>query len=155
VIVLRPSSLRSSSTMGLGVSKEGPCQEPERPESVISSKLHGRQASIRQSTIRAKSKQPMPDPNELERRFTKVLVRPDSGLRYRSRFTAALYQCLCRSHLVFVPKQCRNVARTDNSVFCFLSSGCRKRESPNIPLLKFNWPLALLLNLRSSSDLRS
>jgi hypothetical protein len=79
VIVLRPSSLRSSSTMGLGVSKEGPCQEPERPESVISSKLHGRQASIRQSTIRAKSKQPMPDPNELERRFTKVLVRPDSA----------------------------------------------------------------------------
>jgi hypothetical protein len=46
---------------------------------VISSKLHGRQASIRQSTIRAKSKQPMPDPNELERRFTKVLVRPDSA----------------------------------------------------------------------------
>jgi hypothetical protein len=63
--------------MGLGVSKEGPCQEPERPESVISSKLHGRQASIRQSTIRAKSKQPMPDPNELERRFTKVLASMD------------------------------------------------------------------------------
>lgn len=44
-------------------------------ESVIpSSKLHGRQASIRQSTIKPKAKQPMPDPNELERRFTKVLV---------------------------------------------------------------------------------
>lgn len=58
--------------MGLSVSKE----ETSVPEAdtVISSKLHGRQASIRQSTIKAKAKQPMPDPTELERRFTKVLV---------------------------------------------------------------------------------
>lgn len=63
--------------MGIISSKESPPaleSAPERPESVISSKMHGRQASVRQSTIRAKSKQPMPDPNELERRFTKVLV---------------------------------------------------------------------------------
>lgn len=61
--------------MGLGVSKEASsAPEPDRADSVISSKLHGRQASIRQSTIKAKAKQPMPDPNELERRFTKVLV---------------------------------------------------------------------------------
>ena len=72
--VFNPHVSVSEATMGLGLSKEGPCQEPERPESVISAKLHGRQASIRQSTIRAKSKQPMPDPSELERRFTKVLV---------------------------------------------------------------------------------
>ncbi|CAG9829758.1 unnamed protein product [Diabrotica balteata] len=57
--------------MGLTMSK----QETSAPEadSVISSKLHGRQASIRQSAIKAKAKQPMPDPAELERRFTKVL----------------------------------------------------------------------------------
>lgn len=63
--------------MGIISSKESPPAlelPPERPESVASSKMHGRQASVRQSTIRAKSKQPMPDPNELERRFTKVLV---------------------------------------------------------------------------------
>lgn len=67
-------------TMGLLSSKE---EAPsERPESVVSSSttkpsanLQPRQASIRQSTIKAKSKQPMPDPAELERRFTKVLVR--------------------------------------------------------------------------------
>lgn len=41
----------------------------ERPDSVISSKHNARQSSIR-----IKSKQPMPDPAELERRFTKVLV---------------------------------------------------------------------------------
>lgn len=62
--------------MGLLSSKE---EAPsERPESVVSSSkptnLQPRQASIRQSTIKAKSKQPMPDPIELERRFTKVLV---------------------------------------------------------------------------------
>lgn len=59
--------------MGLSISKEEqpPPQQgpPDKPESVISSKHHARQASIR-----VKSKQPMPDPNELERRFTKVLV---------------------------------------------------------------------------------
>lgn len=63
--------------MGMISSKESPPAleaTPDRPESIISSKMHGRQASVRQSTIRAKSKQPMPDPNELERRFTKVLV---------------------------------------------------------------------------------
>ncbi|XP_018568312.1 formin-like protein CG32138 isoform X1 [Anoplophora glabripennis] len=64
--------------MGLGVSKEASsAPEPDRADSVISSKLHGRQASIRQSTIKAKAKQPMPDPNELERRFTKVLASMD------------------------------------------------------------------------------
>lgn len=66
--------------MGLGVSKEDSSGEPETPESVISSKLHGRQASIRQSTIKAKSKQPMPEPTELERRFTKVLVSLTFGI---------------------------------------------------------------------------
>ncbi|XP_028128307.1 formin-like protein [Diabrotica virgifera virgifera] len=61
--------------MGLTMSK----QETSAPEadSVISSKLHGRQASIRQSAIKAKAKQPMPDPAELERRFTKVLASMD------------------------------------------------------------------------------
>lgn len=66
--------------MGLLSSKED--APSERPESVVSStkspptttNLQPRQASIRQSTIKAKSKQPMPDPAELERRFTKVLV---------------------------------------------------------------------------------
>ncbi|KAK9730257.1 Diaphanous GTPase-binding Domain [Popillia japonica] len=62
--------------MGLSISKEEqpPPQQgpPDRPESVISSKHHARQASIR-----VKSKQPMPDPNELERRFTKVLASMD------------------------------------------------------------------------------
>nr|XP_023011554.1 formin-like protein CG32138 isoform X1 [Leptinotarsa decemlineata] len=62
--------------MGITVSKEA-LPEADRPDSVISSKLHGRQASIRQSTIKAKEKQPMPDPNELERRFTKVLASMD------------------------------------------------------------------------------
>ncbi|KAJ8952117.1 hypothetical protein NQ318_018452 [Aromia moschata] len=62
-------------TMGLAISKEAsPARDADRADSVISSKLHGRQASIRQSTIKAKAKQPMPDPNELERRFTKVLL---------------------------------------------------------------------------------
>lgn len=62
--------------MGLNLSylKESSSEETERPESVISGKLHGRQASVRQSTIRPKQKQPMPDPHELEKRFTKVLV---------------------------------------------------------------------------------
>lgn len=63
--------------MGILSSKEAPPHQeavPDRPESIISSKMHGRQASVRQSTIRAKAKQPMPDPMELERRFTKVLV---------------------------------------------------------------------------------
>ncbi|CAG9862658.1 unnamed protein product [Phyllotreta striolata] len=61
--------------MGISVSKE----ETSVPEAdtVVSSKLHGRQASIRQSTIKAKAKQPMPDPAELERRFTKVLASMD------------------------------------------------------------------------------
>ncbi|XP_057654927.1 formin-like protein isoform X1 [Diorhabda carinulata] len=61
--------------MGLTMSK----QETSAPEadSIISSKLHGRQASIRQSTIKAKAKQPMPDPAELEKRFTKVLASMD------------------------------------------------------------------------------
>lgn len=59
--------------MGMALSKEN--TSVQDTESVIpSSKLHGRQASIRQSTIKPKAKQPMPDPNELERRFTKVLV---------------------------------------------------------------------------------
>lgn len=59
--------------MGMALSKEN--TSGQDTESVIpSSKLHGRQASIRQSTIKPKAKQPMPDPNELERRFTKVLV---------------------------------------------------------------------------------
>ncbi|CAG9819201.1 unnamed protein product [Phaedon cochleariae] len=61
--------------MGLAVSKEA--SSPTEAESVISSKLHGRQASIRQSTIKAKAKQPMPDPHELELRFTKVLASMD------------------------------------------------------------------------------
>ncbi|KAK9892895.1 hypothetical protein WA026_022577 [Henosepilachna vigintioctopunctata] len=60
--------------LSLSYSKEPSIEEPDRPESVISSKLHGRQASVRQSTIRPKQKQPMPDPSELEKRFTKVLV---------------------------------------------------------------------------------
>lgn len=41
----------------------------DRADSVISSKHNARQPSIR-----IKSKQPMPDPLELEMRFTKVLV---------------------------------------------------------------------------------
>lgn len=39
-------------------------------DSVLSSSKH----NARQSSIRIKCKQPMPDPSELERRFTKVLV---------------------------------------------------------------------------------
>lgn len=58
--------------MGLPFTKDASEDVEERPEP--GSKLHGRQASIRQSTIRAKAKQAMPDPGELERRFTKVLV---------------------------------------------------------------------------------
>lgn len=67
---------RQKTKMGIISSREtAPSLEvaPERPESVISSKFQGRQASIRQ-TIRQKAKQPMPEPNELEMRFTKVLV---------------------------------------------------------------------------------
>lgn len=67
--------------MGLAASKESTTtttnnEDHDRAnnDTFITSKLHGRQASIRQSTIRAKSKQPMPDPHELERRFTRVLV---------------------------------------------------------------------------------
>lgn len=68
--------------MGLTQSKEGSLdqlqpQEQHQQNRDVSSKLHGRQASIRQSTIKAKSKQPMPDPSELERRFTKVLASMD------------------------------------------------------------------------------
>ncbi|KAK5644344.1 hypothetical protein RI129_005644 [Pyrocoelia pectoralis] len=63
--------------MGLLTSKEEPAIQQnnlsDRPESIISSKYgHGRQPSIR-----AKSKRPMPDPNELERRFTEVLASMD------------------------------------------------------------------------------
>nr|CAI5853392.1 unnamed protein product [Callosobruchus analis] len=57
--------------MGLTVSKES--SSTQEAESCLSPKLHSRQASIRQSTIKPKSKHPMPDPIELERRFTKVL----------------------------------------------------------------------------------
>ena len=55
--------------MGLRLSKEPTEELQEGPSCITSSKLHARQASIR-----VKSKQPMPDHNELERRFTKVLV---------------------------------------------------------------------------------
>lgn len=63
--------------MGLSFTKEPEENGTETTEysSIVGSKLHGRQASIRQSTIKAKAKQAMPDPGELERRFTKVLVR--------------------------------------------------------------------------------
>lgn len=59
--------------MGMALSKEN-TSGPDTESVIPSSKLHGRQASIRQSTIKPKAKQPMPDPHELERRFTKVLV---------------------------------------------------------------------------------
>ncbi|KAK4875086.1 hypothetical protein RN001_011508 [Aquatica leii] len=62
--------------MGLLTSKEEPATQQslsDRPDSIISSKYgHGRQPSIR-----AKAKRPMPDPNELERRFTEVLASMD------------------------------------------------------------------------------
>lgn len=60
--------------MGLLTSKEEPAPQqciPDRPESIISSKHHGHG---RQPSIRTKSKRPMPEPIELERRFTEVLV---------------------------------------------------------------------------------
>nr|CAH7767728.1 unnamed protein product [Callosobruchus chinensis] len=61
--------------MGLTVSKES--SSAQEAESCLSPKLHSRQASIRQSTIKPKAKHPMPDPMELERRFTKVLASMD------------------------------------------------------------------------------
>lgn len=66
--------------MGLLYSKEEPPVQhnmPDRPESIISSKHQARQSSIR-----VKSKQPMPEPSELERRFTKVLVRSSNIFVY-------------------------------------------------------------------------
>ncbi|XP_044753453.1 formin-like protein isoform X1 [Coccinella septempunctata] len=92
--------------MGLNLSylKESSSEETERPESVISSKLHGRQASVRQSTIRPKQKQPMPDPHELEKRFTKVLASmdlpPDKAKLLRNYDSGKKWEIICDQEMV-------------------------------------------------------
>ncbi|XP_060529722.1 formin-like protein isoform X3 [Cylas formicarius] len=92
--------------MGLALTKDSSTmeQETDRAESVISSKLHGRQASIRQSTIRTKSKQAMPEPNELERRFTKVLASmdlpPDKAKLLKSYDSEKKWDIICDQEMV-------------------------------------------------------
>lgn len=90
--------------MGLSISKDTSMQEPDRPDSVISSKLHGRQASVRQSTIRPKTKQPMPDPGELEKRFTKVLASmdlpPDKAKLLRNYDSGKKWEIICDQEMV-------------------------------------------------------
>uniref|UniRef100_A0AAR5PXH6 Formin-like protein n=1 Tax=Dendroctonus ponderosae TaxID=77166 RepID=A0AAR5PXH6_DENPD len=92
-------------TMGLSFAKQSDDNGTELPESTISgSKLHGRQASIRQSTIKAKEKQAMPDPGELERRFTKVLASmdlpPDKAKLLKSYDSERKWDIICDQEMV-------------------------------------------------------
>ncbi|CAH0555956.1 unnamed protein product [Brassicogethes aeneus] len=92
--------------MGLVASKEAPMaqQQQQEVESLNSSRLHGRQASIRQSTMKAKAKQPMPEPNELERRFTKVLASmdlpPDKAKLLKSYDSEKKWDIICDQEMV-------------------------------------------------------
>lgn len=92
--------------MGLSFTKDASEDADDRPESTIlsGSKLHGRQASIRQSTIKAKSKQVMPEPVELERRFTKVLASmdlpPDKAKLLKSYDSEKKWDIICDQEMV-------------------------------------------------------
>ncbi|XP_022920232.1 formin-like protein [Onthophagus taurus] len=93
--------------MGSAISKGEQQQQPsalhpgpsDKTESVISSKHHARQASIR-----VKSKQPMPDPNELEKRFTKVLASmdlpPDKAKLLRNYDSEKKWDIICDQEMV-------------------------------------------------------
>ncbi|KAF7272584.1 hypothetical protein GWI33_014642 [Rhynchophorus ferrugineus] len=88
--------------MGLPFTKDASEDVEERPEP--GSKLHGRQASIRQSTIRAKAKQAMPDPGELEMRFMKVLASmdlpPDKAKLLKSYDSEKKWDIICDQEMV-------------------------------------------------------
>ncbi|XP_050304495.1 formin-like protein [Anthonomus grandis grandis] len=91
--------------MGLAFAKGTDSDVADAPESTVSTaKLHGRQASIRQSTIKAKSKQAMPDPGELERRFTKVLASmdlpPDKAKLLKSYDSEKKWDIICDQEMV-------------------------------------------------------
>ncbi|XP_066145333.1 formin-like protein [Euwallacea fornicatus] len=92
--------------MGLSFTKEPEENGTETMDysSIGGSKLHGRQASIRQSTIKAKAKQTMPDPGELERRFTKVLASmdlpPDKAKLLKSYDSEKKWDIICDQEMV-------------------------------------------------------
>ncbi|XP_030750923.1 formin-like protein isoform X2 [Sitophilus oryzae] len=91
--------------MGLPFTKDASEDvEEQQPRQDSGSKLHGRQASIRQSTIRAKAKQTMPDPGELERRFTKVLASmdlpPDKAKLLKSYDSEKKWDIICDQEMV-------------------------------------------------------
>lgn len=83
----------SSSARGAGAEA---CEAPLSPEAPVKT-TNNKQHHVRQASIRH-IKQPMPDPSELERRFTKVLV---STVYYNARIHChARFDCFY--HLLLV-----------------------------------------------------